>query len=216
MPEPPDAIRAAFAAFVAGEAFSCLGARAAMNRPSHRVEVYPALGSGAATAALVRDLAAFAASPAAADDFATFVAIFPADPPADEAAFEARLWDQLQRLADADVAPWDPAVSDDPDDPRFSFSVAGVAFFVVGMHPHSARQARRFAYPALAFNPHAQFARLRTDGRYGSLRDAIRDREVALQGSLNPNLSDFGERSDARQYAGGATGDAWRCPFHRP
>ncbi len=59
-------------------------------------------------------------------------------------------------------------------------------------------------------------SRLRADGRYDSLRAAIRDREIALQGSLNPNLSDFGERSDARQYAGGAAGDAWRCPFHRP
>ncbi len=216
MPEPPDAVRAAFAAFVADEAFSCLGARAAMNRPDHRVEVYPALGSAAATAALARDLGAFAASPAAAEDFATFVAVFPPDPPPDEAAFEARLWGQLQRLADADAAPWGAAVSDDPASPRFSFSFGGAAFFVVGMHPHSTRLARRFAYPALAFNPHAQFGRLRADGRYDHLRDAIRDREIALQGSLNPNLSDFGERSDARQYAGGATGDAWRCPFHRP
>lgn len=212
-------VREAFRAFVDAPGFSCLGARAALHRPDHRIEAYGELASPEATAALARDLAAFAAS-CAEHDFSTFVAVFAptasvpdTDP---EAAFEAALWDQLQRLHAADAASvWDPAVSDDPADPHFSFSFAGTAFFVVGLHPGSARVARRFAWPALAFNPHAQFERLRADGRYGSMREAIRAREIALQGSLNPNLSAFGERSDARQYAGRAVGDAWRCPFHR-
>ena len=220
---PPDALPRADAdhavrAFVDAETFSCLGARAALHRPNHQIAAYGALGAPDTTAALARDLAAFAATPAAGEDFATFVAVFA--PEADamtEATFETRLWDQLQRLADADPdAAWDPAVSDDPDEPLFSFCAAGTAFFVVGMHPAASRLARRFALPALAFNPHAQFDRLRADGRYGSLREAIRARERALQGSLNPNLSEFGERSDARQYAGRAVDDAWRCPFHRP
>jgi FPC/CPF motif-containing protein YcgG len=43
----------------------------------------------------------------------------------------------------------------------------------------------------------------------------VREREIALQGSLNPNLADFGERSEARQYSGRAVEDQWRCPFHR-
>jgi hypothetical protein len=36
-----------------------------------------------------------------------------------------------------------------------------------------------------------------------------------LQGSLNPNLADFGEQSEARQYSGRATEADWVCPFHR-
>ena len=75
--------------------------------------------------------------------------------------------------------------------------------------------ARRFAWPALVFNPHAQFERLRRDGQFDRLRDRIRDRDVALQGTINPNLSDFGERSEARQYSGRDTSaTAWTCPFH--
>ncbi|MBA3796937.1 MAG: YqcI/YcgG family protein, partial [Chloroflexi bacterium] len=38
-------------------------------------------------------------------------------------------------------------------------------------------------------------------------------REVALQGSINPMLSDFGTRSEARQYAGREVDEEWRCPF---
>jgi hypothetical protein len=136
--------------------------------------------------------------------------------PEDETEFEALLWQQLQALHDADATRgWAPSVSDRPEDPRFAFSFAGMAFFVVGLHPASSRLARRFGWPVLVFNPRAQFDRLREDGRYGGLRDRIRTREMALQGDLNPNLAEFGEASEARQYSGRAVESEWRCPFHR-
>jgi FPC/CPF motif-containing protein YcgG len=65
------------------------------------------------------------------------------------------------------------------------------------------------------FNPHAQFERLRSAGHFERLQRAIRDREMALQGSLNPNLADFGELSEARQYSGRPTESEWRCPFSK-
>ncbi|MDQ6747348.1 MAG: YqcI/YcgG family protein [Candidatus Dormibacteraeota bacterium] len=37
---------------------------------------------------------------------------------------------------------------------------------------------------------------------------------MRLQGSLNPNLSNYGDRPESRQYSGRAVGDAWRCPMH--
>ncbi|HET6765526.1 MAG TPA: guanitoxin biosynthesis heme-dependent pre-guanitoxin N-hydroxylase GntA [Longimicrobiaceae bacterium] len=207
-------VRADFEAFVNAPDFSCLGARAALHHDAYRFGAYGAMGSGDATAALARDLAAFAGAHAD-DDFATFVAVFLDAPPATEAEFEARLWATLRALHAADAgAGWDPAVSDDPDDPHFSFSFGGRAFFIVGLHPESSRAARRFGWPALVFNPHAQFQRLRADGRYGRLRETIRAREIALQGTLNPNLGDFGEESEARQYSGRAVEPGWRCPFH--
>jgi FPC/CPF motif-containing protein YcgG len=43
----------------------------------------------------------------------------------------------------------------------------------------------------------------------------VRERDVALQGSTNPNLADFGQASEARQYSGRATEVAWQCPFAR-
>lgn len=209
-------VDAAFRAFVGDPGFSCLAGKGVVRRDSYELGVYGALGSADATASLAAALAVFAAAlPAAATELSAFVAVFPDAAPADERQFEERLWAQLQRLDAVDAGnAWDPAVSADPDDPHFSFSFAGRAFFVIGLHGASSRAARRFAWPALVFNPRAQFDRLRDDGRYEKLSAVIREREIALQGTLNPNLADFGERSEARQYSGRATEPAWRCPFH--
>jgi FPC/CPF motif-containing protein YcgG len=213
-------IRTAFNAFVADARYPCLAAKGLASRDDYHLGVYSALGSAAATRELAPGLGAFArrANDAGLDDPLTaFVAVFDGSPRGSERAFERRLWIQLQRLHGRDDpgCRWDPAVSDDPGDPRFSFSFAGCAFFVIGLHPDSSRIARRFGWPALVFNPHEQFERLRHQGHYDRLRDQIRERDAALQGTINPNLADFGERSEARQYSGrDTTRSTWRCPFH--
>lgn len=208
-------VREEFRSFVFDPGFSCLGARAALRHGGHRIGAFGPIGTPDATDQLARALAEFADTAAEAE-FSTFVAAFMGAAPDDEAEFEGLLWQQLQALHDADATRgWAPSVSDRPEDPRFAFSFAGVAFFVVGLHPASSRLARRFGWPTLVFNPRAQFERLRADGRYGGLRDQIRAREVALQGHLNPNLAEFGEASEARQYSGRAAEPEWRCPFHR-
>ena len=129
--------------------------------------------------------------------------------------FEALLWSQLQQLHDRDISvhAYSPLVSADPRSPRYAFSVGGHPFFIVGMHPKASRRTRRFRYPALVFNSHVQFERLKERGLYGRIQQEVRRREIALQGSLNPNLSEFGESSEARQYSGRAAEDDWRCPF---
>ena len=71
-----------------------------------------------------------------------------------------------------------------------------------------------FAWPTLVFNAHTQFEQLRERGKYKSIQATIRAREYALQGSYNALLSDFGEQSEARQYAGRPVGQDWHCPFH--
>jgi FPC/CPF motif-containing protein YcgG len=208
-------VREEFRAFVLDPEFPCLGARAALRHDHHLIAAYGPIATAETTAQLARDLAEFAPAAAGAE-FATCVASFVGAAPEDEAEFEALLWAQLQALHEADaLGGWAPSVSDRPEDPHFSFSFAGTAFFVVGLHPASSRLARRFGWPALVFNPREQFERLRAGGRYAGLRDQIRAREVALQGHLNPNLAEFGEASEARQYSGRAVGPEWRCPFHR-
>ena len=89
---------------------------------------------------------------------------------------------------------WDATVSDDPSSPDFSFSVAGRAVFVVGLHPTASRLARRAPMPCLVFNLHNQFENLRGSGKYAGLQRLIRDRDVALRGSINPTLVGFGVR----------------------
>ena len=92
-------------------------------------------------------------------------------------------------------------------------SFAGTALFVIGLHPGSARMSRRFAWPALVFNPHVQFDRLRETGKYERMQAVIRERERALQGDINLALCDFGVQSEARQYSGRLVEAGWRPPF---
>lgn len=209
-------IPAAFHEFVTDPAFSCLAGKGVVRAGGHTLRVYGELGSERSSRRLAHDLAAFVAAPPSHVALHAFVAVFPRRAPGSEDEFEQRLWAQLERLnaLDDPATGWDPSVSPDPDDPQFSFSFAGRAMFVIGLHAASSRIARRFAWPALVFNPRDQFDMLRADGRFERLRAMVRDREVALQGSLNPNLADFGEQSEARQYSGRAAEPEWRCPFH--
>jgi hypothetical protein len=206
-----------FERFVNGASFSCLAGKGVVHQMGHRVRAYAPLGTRDATDALAADLDAFTVESATATTLRAFVAVFPDHPPRSELTFEQRLWAQLQRLHEHEGpnATWDPVVSDDADDPMFSFSFAECAYFVVGLHACSSRISRRFRWPALVFNPHSQFGRLRGEGRFARMQQVIREREIAVQGSLNPNLADFGERSEARQYSGREVEQDWKCPFHR-
>lgn len=211
----PEGFREDFRAFVLDRDFPCVGAKAAIRTEDYRAELYGRLGSPEAAAGLARDLRLFVREQGELGDFTTFVAGFEAPEIRDEAEFERLLWAQLQALHEEDRGHrWDPSVSSDPESPDFAFSFAGRAFFVVGLNPANSRLARRFAWPALVFNAHYQFDKLREDGRYERMQGEIRARERALQGSLNPNLSEFGERSEARQYSGRPAEEGWRCPFH--
>ena len=132
-----------------------------------------------------------------------------------EALFEELFWQRLQSLSNLDAQryDYDRRVVADPSSPDFSFSIKEEAFFVIGLHPGSSRLARQFAYPTIVFNPHAQFEQIRTNGRYDSIRNTIRTRDVAYSGSINPMLQDYGNASEAYQYSGKAYDESWKCPF---
>ncbi len=206
-----------FRALVLSPRFSCVGAKAAINREDYRMGMYGEMNTPGTNVGLARDLFAFVQEQPHIDSyFTTFIASFTGPHPVDEENFEQLLWQQLQSLHDLD-APlhhWDSTVSSDPENPTFSFSFAEHAFFIVGLSPASSRWTRRFAWPTLVFNAHTQFEHLRERGKYESMQAAIRAREYALQGSSNALLSDFGEQSEARQYAGRPVEQGWHCPFH--
>lgn len=220
MPGPPasfpEEARAAFQQFVHDPGFPCLGAKAAFNSESYAFEVYGELASDASTERLSTDLYAFTRSEIRhASEYATFVAVFAGPLEIGEVEFENLLWRQLRKLHQRDARNfgWDPNVRSDPADPHFSFSFAGQALYVIGMHANSSRAARQFKWPALVFNPHEQFERLRADGKWKRMQETIRERDRELQGTVNPMLSDFGVQSEARQYSGRAVGEEWRAPF---
>ncbi|MGJ8666988.1 MAG: guanitoxin biosynthesis heme-dependent pre-guanitoxin N-hydroxylase GntA [Patiriisocius sp.] len=144
--------------------------------------------------------------------FQTFIATFHADSFTDEISYEAALWNLLKKLNILDPIPWDASTSSDTTSNKFSFSLLGEAFYIVGMHPESSRKARSAPFPMIVFNLHSQFELLRSVGRYKRMRNIIRRRDKELQGSINPMLEDFGKNSEARQYSGRAVEDNWKCP----
>jgi len=213
-PRPPDDADAAdlaeaFRRMILHPDYPCLGARSVMNRHRASVLVLPRLGSRYAGRQLLGALTEFAAATDIEDGFASFVAIFREPERTDEEGFERLLWRQLQCIADADSAPWSGLVSDDPDDPHFSFSAGGTPYFVVGLHPDASRVARRAPWPTLVFNLHEQFEKLRAEGTFPTMRKRIRERDSRLQGCPNPMVEDFGNASEARQYSGRAVDREW-------
>ncbi|WP_305067756.1 guanitoxin biosynthesis heme-dependent pre-guanitoxin N-hydroxylase GntA [Luteimonas sp. MC1782] len=221
-PVPPagGAMSAQFREFVGAPSFPCVGSKAALARDAIAVHEFARLGDRGNDAPLLDALAGFATHLAELDPadstIHSFVALFDGPQDTDERRFEAMLWSQLQRLHDLDVrrgTRWAPDVSRDPEDPKFSLSLAGHPFFVIGLHPGASRMARRFAWPALVFNSHRQFEQLRADGRYQKMQAATRARDTALQGSINPNLADFGAAAETRQYSGREAEPDWTCPF---
>lgn len=199
--------------------FPCVGAKSALGRGQMDILVARDLRSAwddlRILPALATTVAKYHADRAI---FRTMVVIFEAPDVLSETEFEQHLWARAQSLSDKDA--WigyspDPSVSADPEDPHFSLSFAGEAFFVVGLHPNASRPARRFEVPAMVFNLHNQFEVLREQQRYEKLRTSILQRDIALAGSINPMLARHGEMSEARQYSGRAVEAGWKCPFRR-
>jgi FPC/CPF motif-containing protein YcgG len=202
-----------FGAVAGAPDYPCVGARSVLRQGRAETHAYADLGTAASARELIADLATFARSIDLTAGFASFVAVFLRTTCRDEDQFEALLWRQLQAIHEIDGAPPDPAVSSDPAHPNFAWSVAGTAFFVIGLHPAASRPARRSPLPMLVFNPHEQFDLLRASGRFERMRDTIRRRDADANGSVNPMVADHGERSEAAQYSGRLVPATWRAPF---
>jgi len=207
----------AFQQFIKAADFPCVGAKSALAKEQMRFVVGRDIRSAWDDLRILPNLLDLAQSYRADPVlFQSLVVLFEEDAGLDEAGFEANLWARVQSLTDKDQ--WlgqeaDPRVSHVPDEPHFSLSFGGEAFFVVGLHPRASRPARRFERPALVFNLHDQFEQLRAQGRYEKLRASIMGRDMATAGSENPMLARHGTISEARQYSGRAVGADWVCPF---
>lgn len=212
-PALADRVHSALRAFVLDPEFPCVGSRSALNQGSYRFAMYKEMNTPETTEALARDLYSFAQEKGEIEgEFTTFVVSFDSPKSLSPEDFEMMLWKQLAALHELDRAGWDETVSSDVEDPKFAFSFGGQSYFVVSLSPMAERWARRFPWPTLAFNPHAQFEKLREDGRFEKIRDTVRERDAAIEGEMNPNLEDFGDHTEARQYSGRAVEADWRCP----
>lgn len=202
---------------ILGQFYPCVGAISSLNRNSYRFGLYPELACASAVGAVCHDLYDFCHEfPVVDDHFITFVAMFRGPVIQSEQHFEDLLWNQLQAMhsCDSEFFAWDKSVDSDPQSHHFSFSICGRAMYVIGMHPKASRLARTRPYPTMVFNLHEQFDRLRARGKFETMKQAIRTREMAFQGSINPMMASFGENPEARQYSGRAVPENWTCPFH--
>ncbi|MBV8600257.1 MAG: YqcI/YcgG family protein, partial [Candidatus Eremiobacteraeota bacterium] len=103
---------ASFRRFVEDPSFSCLGAKAAIQRRTYRFGHYRLMGDATVSEGLARDLFAFAVERLAfPGTFTTYVATF-GQPIDTEKRFERALWHQWQQLNELDrqLFDWDPAV----------------------------------------------------------------------------------------------------------
>ncbi len=202
--------------FIADPMFPCVGAKSAVAHGQLSAIAGASIASPERDEAIVRDLQAFAERATAEQMYLSCAVIFSDTDTFSEEWFEARLWERLQAFhaLDATRHAWDPSVSADPNDPAFSFSLGGKAFYVVGLHPRAARLGRRFSRPALVFNLHNQFENLRASGTYEKFRKTILARDEKLNGAPNPMLKTHGEASEAVQYSGRQIDGEWKCPFH--
>lgn len=210
-------ISTTFQHFIESAEFPCVGAKSALARDALSVFPVGAIDSPANDVEIHRALRDFSESLDHQSPIVrSFVVIFDGPEGLDEEAFEKALWNRLQSLHNLDVVSgqqWSEAVDHDPDSPHFSLSINGEPFFVIGLHPHASRPARRFEKPALVFNSHLQFEKLRADGRFDKMKQIIRKRDAELAGDINPMLNDHGDASEARQYSGRAVDAEWKCPF---
>jgi uncharacterized protein len=208
---------AAFHDHIADQGFPCVGAKSALARGQIRIVMARAIDSAWNDLEIHAALMAFVADYRRENRmFQSLAVIFETPGMISEDEFEAHLWARVQSMADKDAwlgQHYDARVSPDPDNPHFSLSFGGEAFFIVGLHPGASRPARRFRAPVMIFNLHDQFERLRAEGRYETLRAAILNRDEAMAGSPNPMIARHGTISEARQYSGRAVDAAWRCPF---
>ncbi|WP_017665558.1 guanitoxin biosynthesis heme-dependent pre-guanitoxin N-hydroxylase GntA [Porphyrobacter sp. AAP82] len=207
----------ALAAHIEAADFPCVGAKSALAQDGLQVETARDITRGADDARIHRALARWSMLPAdAAPEFRSLAVVFAGPPDLDERDFEAALWARLGSLAALDRAAGfapEPGFSSDPADAHFALSFGGKAYFAVGLHPNASRRARRLPFPAIVFNLHEQFARLREEDRYERMREVILARDVAFNGAPNPMLARHGTISEARQYSGRAVEEGWVCPF---
>ncbi len=203
-----------FKKFIIDDDHPCIMSKTIFSSKNYQLHSYSEFGSETAAKKILEDLKDYLEGyDFNTNEFFSFIAVFEDETNYSETEFENLLWKQLQNIYNLDYKNWDITVSDNPKNKSFSFSILGTAFYIVGMHPNSSRNARKSPRPTIVFNLHWQFERLREMKVYNRVRDTIRKRDLQKNGSINPMLVDFGNRSEAPQYSGRSVDDSWECPF---
>ena len=204
--------------FLDEKGFPCIGAKAALSRNHIKCIVLTHMACPAQDAEALQFIYNFVdAYRSSKDMYHSAAVIFKEPLNISEDTFDQLLWQRLHELSALDKKNFqhDARVDSDPASARYSFSLKGEAFFIVGLHAASSRRARQFKYPSLIFNPHAEFEKLRASNRFIKMKEVVRKRDLVYSGSVNPMLSDFNAASEVYQYSGKQYNSGWICPLSK-
>jgi hypothetical protein len=205
-----------FSKFLDEKEFPCIAAKAALSKNQIQYLVAGHMACPADDKKVLSFIYSFVDKYRTAKNFFHSAAVIFREPCVlNETTFDQLLWQRLKALASLDSQNYshDPRVDSNPSSPHFSFSLKSEALFILGLHPGSNRKSRRFSYPCLVFNPHAQFEELRRLNRYNKMKKTVRNRDILYSGSINPMLADFGDASEVYQYSGIEYTADWVCPL---
>ena len=205
-----------YLSFLNEKQFPCIAAKAALARQNVKCLVVSHMACPNDDAEILQFLYNFVDLYRSSKDFYHSAAIIFAGPKlCSEEQFDYLLWERLQAFQNLDAKKYgyDSRVEADTSSAKFSFSIKEEAFYIIGLHAASSRDARKFKYPTLVFNAHDQFEQLKTTSKYEMMKNSVRKRDIALSGSINPMLQDFGESSEVYQYSGREYDNSWQCPL---
>ena len=220
--EETENIVAEFIEFISNKIFPCIGAKTALAKNQVQCMVAGNMACPSHDKDILEYLYNFTIRyRSTGGNFHSAAILFTGPKNISEAIFETLLWQRLQAISDLDAVTYgyDKRVSADPASPDFSFSLKEEAFFIVGMHPSSSRMSRQFNYPALIFNPHSQFEAMKETNKYEMIKAAVRKKDIAFSGSVNPMLDDYGKSPETMQYSGKNYSLPFQCPLkinHEP
>ncbi|KAG8407158.1 hypothetical protein J3458_020651 [Metarhizium acridum] len=120
------------------------------------------------------------------NQFTTLIALFPMTPPRTDVEFEADMMAQLRSLRKLDTEPWPLDMPKDVRHEDYYYSVFGLSYFVLGLHPCSCRPGRRFTCASLVFNAKRQFDELQKSSQFSDIQCVVRKRDMVLSGAPNP------------------------------
>ena len=209
-------LKEAYIDFINQKTFPCIGAKAALAKEQVHCMIAGSMACPADDTAILDFLYDFTDSYRKAGNlFHSAAIIFDGPGNISETIFETLLWQRLQSISNLDAAnfSYDSRVSSNTTSPDFSFSLKEEAFFILGLHPSSSRPSRRFAYPTLVFNPHAQFEEMKATNKYQMMKLAVRKKDMIFSGSINPMLNDHGDSPETCQYSGKNYSTPLQCPL---
>lgn len=212
-----EAIISEYLSYINNKEFPCVAAKAASNRKQIRCMVADNIACPKDDWKIINFLYDFIDNYRASEkSFHSATIIFKEPKLNSEKMFDDLLWQRLQSISNLDAKNYnyDERVNANPFSSEFSYSIKEEALFIIGLHPLSSRPSRRFLYPTLTFNIHAEFENLRTNGGYNNMKAIVRKRDLAVSGSINPMLDDFGESSEVYQYSGRQYNRDWKCPLN--